>query len=238
VDDLLSKVCCEFEIRPRLIELLLKLRDFNTTIVCDDSGSMQTPIKDTQRTRWDKLCEFVKRLLKFCVIFNPDGIDIYFLNRRKFLKVKDPKVVDQAFETPPSGYTPLVSVLKNIFQSELARRGRDKKLLVFIATDGEPTDDDGNPTVDELKHLMQETRQPETTYVSFLLCTDDPACVNYLNEWDKAMAHLDVTDDINTETKKIRRYCGADYPFSHGDYVVKALVGAIVQKLDIINEPH
>jgi len=234
----LCKISIEYNIQPEMVDHLPILRDFEIVIVCDDSGSMKTPVDGTERTRWDELRSIVKIVLDIGVIFDSNGVDIYFLNRRKFLKVKDPKVVDQAFETPPSGYTPLVSVLKNIFQSELARRGRDKKLLVFIATDGEPTDDEGNPTVDELKHLMQETRQPETTYVSFLLCTDDPACVNYLNEWDKAMAHLDVTDDINTETKKIRRYCGADYPFSHGDYVVKALVGAIVQKLDIINEPH
>jgi hypothetical protein len=112
---------------------------------------MQTPIQDTQRTRWDKLCEFVKRLLKFCVIFNPDGIDIYFLNRRKFPKVKDPAVVDQIFQRLPIGYTPLVPVLKEIFESEMAG---DKKLLVFVATDGGPTDKDANLNVHELERLQ------------------------------------------------------------------------------------
>jgi hypothetical protein len=223
VDDLLSKVCCEFEIRPRLIELLRKLRDFNTTIVCDDSGSMQTPIQDTQRTRWDKLCEFVKRLLKFCVIFNPDGIDIYFLNRRKFPKVKDPAVVDQIFQRLPIGYTPLVPVLKEIFESEMAG---DKKLLVFVATDGGPTDKDANLNVHELERLMRKTRQTNTTHVSFLICTDNQASVAYLNEWDKIMAHVDVIDDFHIERDKIRQRSNCD--FTLGDYLVKLLVGAIV----------
>jgi hypothetical protein len=60
-----------------------------------------------------------------------------------------------------------------------------KKLLVFVATDGVPTDEDGNENVQELERTMREKRRIETTYVSFLLCTDDPTCDDYLTEWDR-----------------------------------------------------
>ncbi len=216
---------------------LQKLRDFEIVIVCDDSGSMNTECNGTQRTRWDELRSIVKIVLEIGVIFDSNGVDIYFLNREPCLKVKDPKIVDQAFATPPSGYAPLVPVLDVIFQSPLARRGRDKKLLVFIATDGEPTDEDGNPNVDELERLMREKRQVDTTFISFLLCTDDPVSVEYLNEWDRTMPNVDVTDDFRTEREKIRRYRGQNFFFSCGDYVVKALVGAIDREIDALNEP-
>ena len=85
---------------------------------------------------------------------------------------------------------------------------------------------------------MKEKRRLHTTYVSFLLCTDDPACVHYLTEWDRIMTNVDVTDDFHTEREKIRRCRKQEnYPFSRGDYVVKALVGAIDSEIDALNEP-
>jgi hypothetical protein len=61
----------------------------------------------------------------------------------------------------------------------------------------------------------------------FLACTDDPSCVNYLNEWDETMLNVDVTDDYITERDRIRSFRGSNYPFSIDDFIVKALIGAI-----------
>mgnify|MGYP001032837984 FL=1 len=216
---------------------LRHLQNYEIVIVCDDSGSMLTPIDDTRRTRWDELRDIVKIILKIGVVFDTNGVDVYFLNREPILRVKDPQMIDQTFENPPRGYAPMVPLLTSIFQSSLAQRGRDKKLLVFIVTDGEPTDDHGNPNVEELKNIMTNIRNAETTYVSFLICTDDAACVEYLNEWDRQMIHVDVTDNFHVERKKVRRYSGQDYRFSHGDYIIKALAGSIVPEIDALNEP-
>ena len=87
---------------------------------------MLTPVDGTQRTRWDELCDIVKIVLKISVMFDSNGVDIYFLNRGSFRNVKDPHAVDQFFQTPPSGFTPLVPVLNDIFTSKLADPGRDK----------------------------------------------------------------------------------------------------------------
>jgi hypothetical protein len=200
---------------------------------------MLTKVDGTQRTRWDELCEIVKMVLKIGVIFDGNGVDIYFLNRDSFLKVKDSHIVDQVFQTPPCGYTPLVPVLHEIFTSNLAKHGRDKKLLVFVATDGMPTDEDGNTNIDELEYVMRHIRQVETTYVSFLLCTDDPSCVNYLSKWYRTMANVDLTDDFHTERERVLR-CSKkpDQRFSRGDYVVKALVGAIDPEIHVFDEPN
>ena len=237
VDTDIRKIARDLEIRRGMAEHLRRLRDFEIVIVCDDSGSMGTLVDGTQRTRWDELCYIVKRIIAIGVIFDSNGVDIHFLNRRSYTNVKDPATVNKAFENPPSGYTPLVPVLTRIFTSQLAQRGRDKKLLVFVATDGIPTDNDGNEDLDAFKNVMEKTRRIDTTYVSFLLCTDEPSCMEYMTHWDKQMQNIDVTDDFHTERARIRQCQRNDaYPFSIGDYIVKALVGAIVPEIDNLNE--
>ena len=233
----LDAVARKYEIKKSMAERLLILREFEIVIVCDDSGSMMTTVDGTQRTRWDELCSIVKIVLEIGVIFDTNGVDIYFINGRAFRNVKDPKTVDQVFSTRPCGYTPLAPALEEIFCSTLAHRGRDKKLLVFVATDGVPTDSDGNENVPELERVMTQVRKIETTYVAFLLCTDDPNCVSYLTKWDQTMDNVDVTDDFHTERSNVWKYQGKNYPFSFGDYVVKALIGAVDPVIDALNEP-
>ena len=70
-----------------------------------------------------------------------------------------------------------------------------------------------------------------------LVSTDDLMYVEYLNGWDQTMNNVDVTDDFHTEREQVRRYRGETYPFTLGDYIVKALVGAINSEMDAIDEP-
>ncbi|CAF1342990.1 unnamed protein product [Rotaria sp. Silwood1] len=227
IDDRLRELTLKYEIQEELGEHLRILEDYEIIILCDDSGSMKTTVDGTDRTRWDELCQIVKIVLEIGVIFDSTGVDIYFLNRRSAQNVTDPQTVNQMFSKPPRGYTPLVTALKHIFRLPATRRGNDKKALVFVATDGAPTDDKGNINVEDLERLMNEERRIETTHVMFLICTDDPTCVDYLNEWKRIMKNVDVTDDYKTEREKIQKSHGLNMPFSIGDYIVKALVGAI-----------
>jgi hypothetical protein len=217
---------------------LRALEDYEIILLCDDSGSMITPIDNTNHTRWDELNNFVKIILEIGIIFDSTGIDIYFLNRRPIYNVTDPNSVDEIFSIPPRGYTPMVNALKYIFQLPITRRGNDKKVLVFIITDGEPTDDKGNININDLEHLMINQRQSETTHVMFLTCNDDPTYINYLDQWDTNMINVDVTNHFKAERDKIRKFRGHQYPFSKGDYIVKALIGAIDQQMDNINESN
>lgn len=232
-----DKIRNDHRIHSRFIDYLLLLKTFEIVIVCDDSGSMNTEVDGTHRTRWDELCEIVKRILRIAVIFDTNGVDMYFLNEGQAHKIKNPEDVDHLFSKTPSDYTPLVPVLREVFQSSLARRGREKNLLVFVATDGEPTNDDGDPMIEQFEDLMRHTRIADTTYVSFLLCTDERKCVEYMAKWDREMVHVDVTDDYDTEREKICQCQGdPNYPFTYDDYIVKALIGSIVPHIDRLNE--
>ena len=199
---------------------------------------MNTRSESTKLTRWEELRKIVKIIVEIGVIFDTDGVDIHFLNRPPVLNVTNPALIDQEFQTNPYGYTPLASTLQKIFKPILEDPNPAKKRLVFVATDGEPTDGKGCPNVPELKRVMKQVRRAEQTHVSFLVCSDDDDGVAYLSDWDKQMTNVDTTDDYITERNKVRRYRQRpDYPFSHGDYIVKAMMGSIVPELDRLNEP-
>ncbi|CAF1363631.1 unnamed protein product [Adineta ricciae] len=235
-DVALRHIADKYEIREQFSQKLPLLEHYKIIIVCDDSGSMKTPVDRTNKTRWDELREIVKIILEIGVIFDSNGVDIHFLNRPPILRVTDPTVIDEQFSIPPRGYTPLVPVLTRIFSSPEAQRGKDKKVLVFVATDGTPTDAKGNVNIDKLEEVMIQVRIAETTHVMFLVCTDDPACVEYLVECDERMTNVDVTDDFFTERERVWRKNGPAYPFSKGDYIAKALLGAIDPEVDAIDD--
>ena len=220
-----------------MADKLLKLKKFEIVVVIDDSGSMDTRIKGKRCSRWDELREIVKTVVEIAIIFDTNGVDVHFLNSPEILKVKDARTIDRIFERTPCGFTPTVSTLTKIFKSNLAKEGRDKNLLVFVATDGEPTDDDGNDDFVRFEKVMKETRNQETTFVSFLLCTDVPKYADLFQHYDASMKNVDVVDDYETEKAQVRRRMGPNYPFEHGDYVVKALVGSILTDLDKIDDP-
>ncbi|CAF2500643.1 unnamed protein product [Rotaria sp. Silwood2] len=237
VNDQLLALARKYEIRRDYAERLRILKDFEIVLLCDDSGSMKTPVDDGRQTRWEELCASAKIVLEVGTIFDENGVDLCFLNRRSFYRIKEPREVEQAFSVSPSGYTPLVTALRSVLQMPASRRGYDKKLLIFIVTDGEPTDEEGNPNRADLEHIMRNERNSDTTHVMFLLCTDEPACVDYLRQWDQTMKNVDVTDDFRTQKAKIRQYLGANYSFSFGDYIVKALIGAVDPEIDGLDEP-
>ena len=236
-DQQLEKIVRNYEINRPLAQRLKQLRGYEIVIVCDDSGSMKTSIHNKQQTRWQYLMNIVLKVLDIAVIFDSNGVDIYFLNSGGAEAVKDPSHVRELFAEEPSGYTPLVPVLEEVFRLPAAAVGHEKKLLVFVATDGAPTDDHGKDQTEELKKLMNEKRNTETTFVQFLACTDDPAQTTYLADWDRTMKNVDVTRDFYSERVLFQRKFGNNRSFSEGDYVVKALLGAIDSEIDDWNEP-
>jgi len=91
-----------------------------------------------------------------------------------------------------------------------------------------PTDPNGELDVAELEKVMRNERTP-TTFVTFLACTDEPEALDYLNNWDRTMEHVDVVDDFRSELAQIRQKQGPNVKFSYGEYLVKALIGSIDQ---------
>lgn len=109
---------------------------------------------------------------------------------------------------------------------------KDKKLLIIVCTDGQPTTSNGN---DDQKALYQFllNRQPlERIFITFACCTDDDQAIGYLEQWDKDIPHFDVVDDYYTERQQVIKAQGMDFSFSPGDYVVKMLLGSVDDEID------
>lgn len=215
------------EIRVSECERLMALQGYEIIILCDDSGSMGETVDGTKRTRWDELRDMVKLVIEIATIFDPSGVNVHFLNRGEAHKITDPKHIDHLFTACPTGYTPLVRVLQEIPQLSQTRPANERKLLVFIATDGAPTTDDGDSDLGRFEYFMRNDRNAETTHVMFLLCTDELDYINYLTRFKQTMINVDVIDDYETEKRKIRNSRGSNHIFTRGDYIVQALVGAV-----------
>ena len=232
----LKRIVDEFDISDHMGSRLWKLNSFEIVIVCDDSGSMNTVPENQNKSRWVDLHEIVKLILRIGIIFDSNGVDIYFLNQEPILDVKDIRAIDEVFKRKPEGYTPLATVLEYIFKLPASRVDNDKNLLVFIVTDGAAIDEDGRENLNEVENLLKTKRNPKTTFVNFLSCTNDPRYKTTMHRWDHEIENLDVTDDYTTECERVRDVRGPNARLSRGDYVVKALIGAIDPEIDSMDD--
>ncbi|CAF3174836.1 unnamed protein product [Rotaria sp. Silwood2] len=197
---------------------------------------MKTRLDDMKCSRWDELRLIVEVLIEIGAVFDSSGIDVYFLDRPPILNISELGRIDQAFALGPQDYTPLACVLRHIFDSSVSKRGSDKKLLVLVAMDGEPTNEKGDNDIAALKHVIQQERRSDTVHVAFLACTDDESAVAYLDEWDRIMTNVCVTVDYRTERDFVHQHHGHQCPFSFGDYISKALLSAIDPKVDVFSD--
>ncbi|KAJ3136370.1 hypothetical protein HK100_001747 [Physocladia obscura] len=229
---------------------LRKLEAFDIVIIADDSGSMQTkstsnltvsdPFAKT-KTRWDELKETVAIVTEIAALLDEDGVDIFFLNRPPVRNITGPSAaLDAAFQPKPTGYTPITSTLQAVLHEKWhgIAHGDRKKLLILIATDGQPTTSTGQIDKEGLKRVLVHERGnvPGEIPVCFLVCTDDDYEIEYLNEWDNVILDLDVVDDYFTERRQIIEVQGSQFPFSRGDWVCKMLLGAIDPEIDALDE--
>lgn len=156
-------------------------------------------------TRWDELKQIVSITVDIGSVLDPDGLDIYFLNRTVVPGVKDASQLASAFANPPNGLTPITRVLRQILHDKKVAI-QERKLLIIIATDGQPTDDYGTTDIDTLERVLKHERNPvDRVLVTFCACTDDDQAVGYLNKWDEKIPFLDVCDDYRSERDEIWR---------------------------------
>lgn len=223
---------------------LQQLQGFKIVFIFDDSGSMNAPLMESplnnnntllKATRWDELQYFSKISIEIATLFDPEGCSIYFLNKKPspVLNIKNEFQVEQLFRDKPQGFTPLPRVLDQVLDDNNMYLN-EKKLLIVIVTDGEPTNDYGYSSIPEFKQILQ--KRNKRVFTTIVACTDDDESVDYLNRWDRELPNLDVVDDFRNERAEIRNVKGKNFPFSFGDYVVKSLVGSIDPELDNMDE--
>jgi hypothetical protein len=216
---------------------LRQLEGYDITIICDDSGSMSCPVINPSspfepvETRWSEAQKSLKIIVDIASIFDSDGIDIYYLNRKPIKSVRSAQDLEsrRGFSSPPSGSTPLGKILAQVLKDK-ALMVKEKPVLIIIFTDGEP--DNLNEFVSNLKNRSPIERIP----ICIVACTDDDKSIGYLDKLDKKIKYLDVCDDFLSETKQIKKIQGSAFSFTFGDYIVKILLGSIDHSLDQLDE--
>ena len=139
--------------------------------------------------------------------------------------MNDLNTLAQLFRRKPTGYTPLVPILRRVFALPATPAGHDKKQVVIVLTDGGPTDENDEENIPQLCEMLQDKRRSSTTYVSFGLCNDDKSYINELRSWTQYMAHVAVTDQYEDELQWIRQNCGPHSRFPYGAFIAKLILG-------------
>ena len=216
-------------------------------------------------SRWDELKRSVSTVASIAACLDDDGIDIHFLNRASLRAVRDTGAIEAAFAPPPSGFTPIAATLQRIL-AQRGPNEKQLLLVVFTdgePTDMNGQVDIAGlerllrqrpPNVfttlvactsDEVtyKHIHTHTymRGRLLWYVCGLLTVECcvvllQQAVAYMNRWDEQIPRVDVCDDYHSEKREILRARGPNFPFSHGDYCVKLLLGAIDAQMDSLDE--
>jgi hypothetical protein len=235
----------KYEISTRFAQKLQILESFKVVFVFDDSGSMNTVLQDSplnnsnslfKATRWDELQYFANISIEIASIFNPNGCDIYFLNRypSPVRNITDASQLVNYFRDKPQGFTPLASAVQQVLNDNPPQTLSERKLLIIIATDGEPTDSQGKVNIPQFKETL--LKRSNNVFTTIVACTDDDDSVGYLNKWDKTMRNIDIVDDYKSEKNEVKRAQGQNFSFTFGDYVVKSLIGSIDSELDNLDE--
>lgn len=216
------------------------LQGFKVAFIFDDSGSMKASLDDSplnkagslmKASRWDELRYFADISLEIASVFDTNGSDVHFLNKGLFERIHHAQQLEPQFQQGPGGYTPLTDTF-NAVLSQNRQELVEKKLLVIIVTDGQPTDRSGSTDISGFKNTLMARSPIDKIFVTIVACTDDDSCIEYLDKWDRQIRNLDVVDDYRSERQQIRKIQGRNAQFSYGDYLVKSLIGSIDPNLD------
>lgn len=219
------------ELRPEIASQLYNvLSTCEIVLLCDDSDSMNKaiaeegtdPFAPKRSTRWLELKKLAAIIIDFVTSTNPNGLDIYFLNRPPLYRVSSVAGLQSAFNIAPNGGTPLIAALNHIYNEKL-NIPSDKSLLIVVITDGEPTDGSRS----DLYYTLVNKKL--NVHVSFAECTDNAEDMEYLDAWDCAIRNFDNTDDYREELARVKAVQGQQFKFDFTDYVIKILLATFVR---------
>ena len=212
------------------------LNTCHIVLLCDDSSSMnQTiaaegndPFAVKTSTRWYELKKLAAALIEIITIVNPNGLDIYFLNRAIAHNVSSLVGLSNIFNIPPNGGTNISYALNKIYDDKKETLTKDKQLLIVVITDGEPTDGTNNPRTN-LYDTIRTITNRKNVHVSFAECTDQEEDMEYLDGWDKKLVNFDNTDDYREELRRVKAVNGINFKFDYTDYVIKILLATFIR---------
>jgi len=230
LDQKFAQLVKMFELPPKTADQLQILKECKIVMLCDDSSSMGTPIAEEgtdpfalkTSTRWGELKKLAAACINIVTAVNPDGMDLYFLNRQPVLNVTETSALAGVFSTLPSGSTPLYRTLQKLYDATSSIPD-SKQVLILVLTDGEPSD----CSRDQFFQVCCAKRK--NVHLSFAELTDQADDMEWLDAFDNRIPNFDNTDDYREELARIRQLQGPSFPFTYTHYVIKILLATFVK---------
>ncbi|CDW97565.1 hypothetical protein [Sporisorium scitamineum] len=242
----LQQCADSWQLPPYLAQDLVKLALFDVMFLLDDSASMRS--EGTRRR--DALAGILKRAADAAARFDPDGMEVAWMNAPAQQRIHNVAEADQL--TSRCAYdgraTPMGSSLESKILQPLvlspATQGRlQKPAFVLVITDGRPTgsSEKGEKIVKVLqnaKRTLASTRYGEDA-VSFQIAAvgNDREAQEWLDSIDNDPTVgdlIDVCSDITIESQQVRKSTGIE--LTPELYCLKLLLGPIDTSYDASDE--
>ena len=235
-EERLNMFAGKFEIPVNFVQRLHGLKKFKIAFLCDDSGSMQQDAYTREfagspyeliPTRFKEMETMLQDVFEGASIISQDPLDVYFMNRGSYRNVQHFSHIQSMFVTPPTGGTPTVDLLRQIITDNIPILQGERNLLIFIATDGIPTDRNGDNDTPRLNtYLRQLMAQYPNLYITFMACVSDESLLEVMDNWGQTMPRVGVVDEFKVECKEmLERY--PHIKFDKSEYIIKSMLVSI-----------
>lgn len=208
-----------------------KLREYDTVLLIDDSGSMSG-------SNWKETASALASLVPIITKYDSDGVDVYFLNNdTRAQNITNGNSIFKIFsDVKPSGATPTGRKLGQILRSYLreygVRRKSTKPMNIIVITDGSPSDPDRleREIIHAAKELDRMNAPDRQLGIQFFQVGGDEAAADSLEELDNALAEENgVRDIVDTVSYRSVRSSGSTLT---ADGMLKVVLGAVDDSLD------
>jgi len=226
------------------------LATFDTVLLIDDSGSMAG-------RGWREVSQALSTIAPIVTKHDEDGIDIYFMNHKStnpgvpsegvapggYRGIKRAATVNEIFDrVRPQGGTPTGIRVHNILKPYLAKLEKEvsegkemKPLNLIVLTDGVPSDDVESVLLSAAKKLDKLDAPPFQVGVQFFQVGNEEGAKEALEELDDELSNLvegGVRDIVDTVTWTGGSSASEGGVGLTGDGILKAVLGAVVKRLD------
>lgn len=230
----------KYDVSTEYESAIRNLADYEIVVIADDSGSMLGRMGDESHTKWVELKRLLITVAKIATIFDSNGFDLVFLNRASQKSVKNPALIETYFADSPDGGTPLIRRLNEVM-SAYRHKLEERKLLVFVATDGEPSD--GNMVNWFETKFASDTLLRERVAISFVMCTEEEKVLKVYNETIDEIKGKDSNKDLNIDVndsyaiQKARVLSNnPSINYSEGTHLAKVLAGSFTRTFDFLDQ--
>lgn len=184
------------------------LSQVHTVLLIDDSGSMNevgNAAWGYGRSRWDQVRELLSEIAPILTQYDPQGMDLHFLNHRNAQQgLQSSQQVQAVFsQVRPAGATPLglrINTIMDAYMSSLRYERHLKPLNLVVITDGKANDERVlfDTLEEHVGRIVQRGHPAHQMGIEFLQVGDCQWATAHLYEIEEAVSrhHQDVNRDV------------------------------------------